>query len=147
MTPRAALVFIRKRGIVLESGRGPVPSLVEAFLGEPVRGSWWGHPRGGEIYSLTRAVRESPDILTCRLVGGKVTFIHRRLWPALLRAGSRLGRGRLAAIREEHAAGGAHRVVTVPFPRWASAKARAEAKAMTLQEAIARLHLHLLPLC
>jgi hypothetical protein len=37
-------------------------------------GSWWGHAKGHEIFWLTRAVRDSGDVLVCRLVGGKVTL-------------------------------------------------------------------------
>jgi hypothetical protein len=38
MTSRQALAFIRKHGVVLESARGPVPSLAEVIAREPLRG-------------------------------------------------------------------------------------------------------------
>jgi hypothetical protein len=113
-----ALAFVEKRGVVLESGRGPVASLAEAIAGEAIRGSWWGHPRGRVIFRATRAVRDSPDVLVCRLLDGKITYVHRRLWPALVRLASVIGPRRLDAIREEHTETGAHRLVTVPFPQW-----------------------------
>ncbi|HVH66411.1 MAG TPA: hypothetical protein VM716_00940 [Gemmatimonadales bacterium] len=118
MTRRGALAFVRRHGIVLESARGPVPSLAEAVVGGPIRGSWWGHAKGKQIFWLTRALRDSPDVLVCRLVGGKVTFVHRRLWPALVRLARVLGRRRLAALHEVHTPRGQHRLHVVSFPRW-----------------------------
>jgi hypothetical protein len=40
MSPKEAIAFVKRHGIVLESARGPVPSLAEAVAGEPIRGSW-----------------------------------------------------------------------------------------------------------
>jgi hypothetical protein len=62
-----------------------VPSLVALIVGGPVRGSWWSHPEGKRIYAIASAIEASPDALAAKLVGGKVTYLHRRLWPALLR--------------------------------------------------------------
>lgn len=118
MTARAALQFVRRHGIVLESARGPAPSFAEAVAGERLRGSWWGHPKSHEIFWLTRAVRDSPDVLVCRLVDAKITYVHRRLWPALVRLALELGRDRLAAIREIHTASGKHVVRVSKFPVW-----------------------------
>jgi hypothetical protein len=44
-----------------------------------------GQIRGREIFRVLYAVSESPDVLVCRLVNGNITFVHRRLWPALAR--------------------------------------------------------------
>lgn len=85
MTPKQALSFVKTNGITLESGRGPVPSLAHTIAGEAIRGNWWAHPKGHVIFLCSRALRESKDVLVCRLVGGKVTYVHRRLWPALVR--------------------------------------------------------------
>ena len=90
MTLRQALAFIRKHGVVLEAAQGPVPSVAEAIAGGPVRGSWWAHPNGHEIFAVTRAIRDSDEVLVCRLIKGNITFVHRRLWPALVRAAGRL---------------------------------------------------------
>jgi len=53
--------------------------------GEPIRGSWWGHPAGHAIFDALNSLTESPDVVRTRLVNGKVTLVHRRLWPALAR--------------------------------------------------------------
>jgi hypothetical protein len=110
--------FVEQQGVVLESAKGSRPNLAEAVAGEPIRGSWWGHKMGGAIFSATRAVRNSSDVLVCRLLDGKVTYIHRRLWPAIVRLADSLDRTKLAAIQEEHKRSGAHKVHLIPFPKW-----------------------------
>src|SRR6266850_6879862 len=110
--------FVERHGVVLASGKGPVPNLAEAVAGEPIRGSWWSHPKGKEIFSALGTVADSPDVLCFRLVEGKITFVHRRLWPALVRLAEDLGRRRLTVVRQEHTATGAHRNVLTPFPEW-----------------------------
>src|SRR2546426_11675907 len=97
VTRRSALSFVKRNGIVLESARGPVPNLAEAVVGGRIRGSWWGHARGKEIFWLTRAVRDSADVLVCRLVGRKITYVHRRRWPARVRLARNFARRDLAA--------------------------------------------------
>jgi len=118
MTKRQALGFVRRHGVVLESAVGPVPSLAQAVAGEPIRGNWWSHRRSHEIFELSRAVRDSEDVLVCRLVDGKVTFVHRRVWAALVRFAERVPRERLARIHEVHGPSGRHVVRESAFPRW-----------------------------
>src|SRR6059058_4463370 len=118
MTRRAALAFVKRHGVVLEGARGPVPNFAEAVAGRPIRGSWWGHAKGKEIFWLTRAVRDSADVLVCRLVGRKITYVHRRLWPALVRLARNFAQRDLAAVQEIHTASGRHVERTVPFHHW-----------------------------
>jgi hypothetical protein len=139
MTPKQALAFVRSHGIVLESARGPVPSLAEAVAGERIRGGWWKHPKGHDIFAAARAARDSEDVLVCRLVDGKVTFIHRRLWPALVRLADKLRKKSLAAIHEDHTASGWHRMVERPFPQWVAPEVRAIADHLSEEEAISQL--------
>jgi hypothetical protein len=115
------LAFVREHGVVLAAARGPVPSVAEAIAGEPIRGSWWGHARGKDIFDALGVISDSPDVKCFKLVGGKVTFVHRRLWPALVALAAELGKARLAEIRQEHTATGDHRNVVTPFPRWVDA--------------------------
>jgi hypothetical protein len=118
MTPKQALSFVKTNGITLESGRGPVPSLAQTIAGEAIRGSWWAHPKGHVIFLCSRAIRESKDVLVCRLVGGKVTYVHRRLWPALVRLAGQFDARHLAALREVHTATGKHKIEITVFPEW-----------------------------
>jgi hypothetical protein len=64
---------------------------------------------------VTRAIRDSDDVLVCRLVKGKVTFVHRRMWPALVRVAGRLPSDRLSQVREVHTKSGRH-VTKITFP-------------------------------
>jgi hypothetical protein len=77
--PTSLSALVREAGILSER------ALVEAVAGEPVRGSWWGHSRGRAIYQALEQLREDADVFLCKLVDGKQSYIHRRLWPALLR--------------------------------------------------------------
>lgn len=139
MTSRQALAFIRKHGVVLESASGPVPSLTELIAGQPVRGNWWSHPKGREIFAVTRAIRDSDQVLVCRLAGGKVTFVHRRLWPALVRAAGRLRSDRLSQVRELHTSSGRHAVTEIPFPDWVPSSVRAASRRLSEEAALAAL--------
>ena len=136
MTAAEALAFVRTHGVVLESATGPVPSLAEAIVGAPIQGSWWGHARSHEIFALTRAVRDSPDVLVCRLVGGKITYVHRRLWPALVRAAERFPRKSLAKIHERHTASGKHVSDEVAYPEWVSRELTDQARELDERSAL-----------
>ncbi len=131
--------FVKQQGVVLESAKGSRPNLAEAVAGEPIRGSWWGHKKGHTIFWATRAVRNSSDVLVCRLLDGKVTYIHRRLWPAIVRLADSLDRAKLAAIHEEHKPSGAHQVHLIPFPKWVPIEIQQVAKELSEQEAISQL--------
>ena len=133
------LEWLRGQGVVLQSARGPVPSLAERIVGEPIRGSWWGHPSGPEIYRVLNRVRASPDVVATRLINGKVTLIHRRLWPALVRVADRFPLERLAAVDQVHTASGAHRAIAVPFPDWVPPEDLAAAGLLTVDQALAQL--------
>lgn len=139
MTADQALRFIHQRGVVLESARGSASVLADAVLGTRRHGSWWGHRRAKEFFRLTRHIRAHPDVLVCRLVEGKITYVHRRLWPALARLAGRIEPARLAAIREEHTASGAHRVHRTSFREWASAEVSGRATALTDAQALAEV--------
>ena len=139
MTRTQALAFVRKHGIVLEAGRGPVPSFATAVAGSPIRGSWWGHPKGREIFMLTRAIRDSKQICVCRAVGGKITFVHRRLWPALVRMAARLPQRQLARVTEVHTASGRHMLIEQAFPDWVPALVRRQAQTLTESKAASAL--------
>ncbi|MBI3554571.1 MAG: hypothetical protein HY077_18920 [Elusimicrobia bacterium] len=136
MTARDALAFVRRHGVVLVSAQGPVPSLVEAIAREPVRGSWWSHPKGRLIFAVLGEVTDSPDILVCRLVGNKVTLVHKRLWPALVRAAKRFPARQLAQVHQEHTPSGRHINRVIAFPKWAPAQCVRKSKQMSEDAAL-----------
>jgi hypothetical protein len=135
VTARGAVAFVRRHGIVLQAARGPVPSLAEAVAGGPIRGSWWGHPSGQAIFAAAEAASEHADVLVCKLVEGKVTYVHRRLWPALVRLAPRFRPAQLARVWNEHTTGGAHRARRQAFPGWVPEAVASEAQAMSVGEA------------
>ena len=135
MSADDALTFIEEHGVVLVAARGPLPRLVEVILGEPIRGSWWAHPASHRIFAVLRAVEASADLLVCRLVGGKVTLVHRRLWPALARLERRFTRQQLAQIHQEHTASGKHANRAVEFPAWVPESVLAASRRMSHEQA------------
>lgn len=137
LTPRQALAFVRKHGLVLEAAQGPVPSLAEAIAAEPIQGSWWSHPKSNAIFVVTRAVRDSEDVLVCRLIKGKVTFVHRRLWPALVKVANRFPSDQLSRISEVHTSSGRHVIKEVAFPDWVPSNVHAAARKLSEKSALA----------
>ncbi len=135
MTTKQALAFVKTKGVALESGRGSVPSLAETIAGKRIRGSWWKHPKGNNIFLCSRAIRNSKDVLVCHLVGGKITYVHRRLWPALVRLADQFDPARLAAIREIHTASGKHKVEATAYPKWVPSDVMSAAAKLTAEEA------------
>ena len=135
MSAADALAFIEEHGVVLVSGKGSVPRLVEVILGEPIKGSWWAHPASHRIFAVLQAVEESGELLVCRLVEGKVTLVHRRLWPALARLERRFTRQQLAQIHQEHTASGKHANRVVEFPAWVPESVLAASRRMSDEEA------------
>ena len=109
-TPRQALKLVQTHGIVTMTLGSTRKSLVEAIAG-PVKGSWWGHPKGQVIFRLAESLHDSPDVLSLKLVAGKVTFVHRSLWPALARVVTDIDWRRAAAYPLSPDAGRLLRVV------------------------------------
>jgi hypothetical protein len=135
MRPEEALDWVEKQGIALLGAKGPLPSLAEAIVGEPIRGSWWGHPESHAIFAVIEDVTESPDVLVCKLVEGKVTLVHRRLWPALVALAAEIGAERLARVDQEHTSSGKHVNRVTPFPDWVPAEVREEAGGLSQEQA------------
>ncbi len=65
-----------------------LPSVTGLVTGEPIQGSWWGHPRARAIFAVVEQMEGYAEALRTKLVSGKVTFVHRPLWPALAGAGA-----------------------------------------------------------
>jgi hypothetical protein len=78
---------IIKHGFLLESDP-KLPSVCGLITGEPMRGSWWSHPMAQTIFRVNETLEDHPDILIAKLVSGKVTFVHRNIWPEILAIGT-----------------------------------------------------------
>ncbi|MCH8070470.1 MAG: hypothetical protein IIA09_00870 [Proteobacteria bacterium] len=116
MTPRQAMDFIRYHGVVLQSAKGLEPSLAVQIAGGPIRGSWWSHPQGHEIYALIQKIHKSKAVLICTLANGKITYIHRRLWPAFVCMAKAFPAHALDKAVQVHLPSGQHQRQDVPFP-------------------------------
>jgi len=125
-----ALAFVREHGVVLASAKGRGPNLVEAIAGEPIKGSWWGHPAGKHIFAVLNAVADSEEVLVCRLIDGKITLVHRRLWPALVRLAEGFPPERISQVLDGHTASGRHVRRSVAFPDWVPPQVAQEAEAL-----------------
>ena len=77
------LTTLEQRGLLLIQDRS-FPNVVAMMTGETLRGSWWAHPRCHEIFASLNAIAADPDVVVTKLIQGKVTFVHRRLWKAVL---------------------------------------------------------------
>jgi hypothetical protein len=139
------LAFVKRHGIVLASARGPLPSVADAVAGEPIAGSWWAHPKGKAIFAALCELDDSVDVRSFKLVGGKITLVHRRLWPALVRLAQEgaLPAERVASLQQEHLPTGEHRNIIMPFPGWVDDETSAAAAKLSLDQARAALGLEL----
>jgi hypothetical protein len=72
---------LERIGLLLEHDKA-LPSVTRLVAGEPIHGSWWGHPLGHVIYELVGQLGARSGALDAKLVDGKVTYVHPRLWPA-----------------------------------------------------------------
>ena len=90
-----ALGELERIGLLLQHD-AVLPSFTGVALGEPVHGSWWAHPRANDIYDLLQSFRAESGNLSVKLVNGKLTFVARRLWPAL----AAIGKGTAAWQRD-----------------------------------------------
>lgn len=81
-----ALAELERWGILLLQD-AKLPSLAALIADEPIKGSWWGHEAGSRIFDAAGLLDDHADVATLKLVAGKVCFVHRRLWPALVAIG------------------------------------------------------------
>jgi hypothetical protein len=79
----AVLEALSEKGLLLLQDKA-LPNVVSLVTGETLRTSWWGHAKGRLVFAVLTAMEAHPDVLFTRLLKGKVTLVHRALWPALL---------------------------------------------------------------
>jgi hypothetical protein len=70
-------------GLLLQHDR-ELPSFTTLVAGKPIAGSWWGHRRGRAIYRLLEEFSGRSGRLSAKIVNGKITYVHPRLWSAFL---------------------------------------------------------------
>jgi hypothetical protein len=74
------LAHLRRHGLLMKAD-ALLPSVTTIVAGEPVKASWWAHPLAHTIFFALRDLANHRDVLLLKLVAGKDTFVHRRLWP------------------------------------------------------------------
>ncbi|HXD30807.1 MAG TPA: hypothetical protein VN643_06815 [Pyrinomonadaceae bacterium] len=88
---------IKELGLLLESDP-KLPSVATIIAGEPIRGSWWGHAKGQEIFGVVQDVAGHQDVLITKLLSGKVTFVHRKFWCDIVSIGQARENWQLAKL-------------------------------------------------
>jgi hypothetical protein len=129
--------LVEKYGVMLASAAGPVLNIAEAVTAEPIIGGWWAHPKGKAIFAALAECDDSEDIRCFKLIDGKVTFVHRRIWPALAVLGhhNSVPSEAITCVQQEHMPTGEHRNFAVPFPDWVDDATAAAAAKMELADA------------
>lgn len=102
---------IAEHGLLLLQDK-KLSNVVTVITGERLKGSWWSHPRAQEIFNAIEALPED-QVLDTKLVGGKVTFVHRSLWPDLLAVVTR------DREYQVHTESGRHEKRHEPWEAWA----------------------------
>ena len=74
---------LRKLGFLVESDP-KLTSVCFLIADEPMRGSWWSHPLAQVIFQVNEQLEDHNDVLITKLVSGKVTFVHRKLWSEII---------------------------------------------------------------
>ncbi|HVT57948.1 MAG TPA: hypothetical protein VHR45_06080 [Thermoanaerobaculia bacterium] len=77
------LAALEDLGLLLEQDK-TLPNVVSLVTGESLKTTWWSHPQAHLIFHTLTELADHPDVLTTKLMAGKVTFVHRDLWSALL---------------------------------------------------------------
>jgi hypothetical protein len=83
---RRSFRHLERSGLLLLADN-KLPSITVFVAGGPVRGSWWGHPKSRDIFHVVCRIADHPDVAVTKLISGKITFVHRKLWPALVAIG------------------------------------------------------------
>ena len=78
----ASVTQLKHWGLMLAADRA-LPSLPPLVVERDVRGSWWADPEANLIYESARRLAAHPDVIQVVLVSAKLTYLHKRLAPAL----------------------------------------------------------------
>lgn len=128
---RAVRLALAKYGLLMLQDK-VLTSVVGIMTGERLSTSWWSHAKGQEIFACLESLDEV-DVLTTRLVAGKVTFVDRALWPDFLAVATsgeswqKVGEDGAAREQQErllvhaqevHTVSGRHEVVLQPWSEW-----------------------------
>ena len=77
------VAFIVTSGVVMASGKSSLPTLTEAIVGHPIKGSWMAAPEVQRIYDLWHAIDARPEVTSAPLVQGKQVYVAAELSPSV----------------------------------------------------------------
>jgi len=60
------------------------PNVATLIAGQPIKGSWWGHAKGNEIFNTTNEFCDRAEVLCTKFLSGKVCFVHLDWWTDLI---------------------------------------------------------------
>src|SRR5947209_6563106 len=83
---RRVIEQLKTHGLLLQTD-ARLPNICSLVTGETVRGSWWAHPRSHDIFRVNCELAAHNEVLVTKLVSGKITYVDRALWPALIAVG------------------------------------------------------------
>ena len=83
MSLRRVRSELEKHGLLLVTDSA-LPSIAGNVVGEPIKGSWWSHPKAHAIYAVVEKLDDHEDVLLTTLVLNKETFLRARFWRDLL---------------------------------------------------------------
>jgi hypothetical protein len=75
--------LLQDLGLLLQQDKS-LPNIVTLLTGDTLTGSWWKHPKGRTIFQCLVHLSGHPEVLFVKLISGKVTLVHQRLWPEIL---------------------------------------------------------------
>ncbi|MCA1600366.1 MAG: hypothetical protein LC776_01540 [Acidobacteria bacterium] len=84
---KTALQTLRRLGLLLETD-ARLPSVASLIAGEPISGSWWSHAFAQKIFTTLGQFADHRDVMFTKLISGKVTLVHRKLWPEITAIGT-----------------------------------------------------------
>jgi len=77
------------------------PSVSGLVVGDVGGRSWWAHPAAKQMFDLSCRLHDHPDVLMVKLISGKVTYIHRPLWPAIVAVGTAREKWQMDGLSKE----------------------------------------------
>ena len=82
-----AIELLEEIGLLLVRG-SEIPDVCRLVTGKEFKGSWWSNPAAHQIFNVNERLEDHRDVTLAKLISGKVTFIHRKLWPQLFTLGT-----------------------------------------------------------
>jgi len=82
-----SIELLEEIGLLLVRGT-EIPDVCRLVTGKEFKGSWWSNPAAHQIFGVNERLADHPDITLAKLISGKVTFVHRQLWPQLFILGT-----------------------------------------------------------